>query len=370
MDRARRSSRRGRARAAAGRARRLRRDCSNTLRRRELDDARRQASAETGLAHRPSAEGEHVAGDVPPAGHARLRPVRDDRRRAGLSARAVAPGARTAARPAGARRDVTRRQRRLEPRGEAGGSAFEWHRIAATVGFPHFSHRAASDGFFRPSSHSFPAIQGVAEITREGTSRWFGHVTPVGPSTTLHRRAAATVEQQDCAAARAISPVRAWYAYHRPRLCPPRPPRERRAGVGRVRRIRGSPAHSTALRSRTTVRERDAAIRLGRQECCRVGLRPPFLQLLGAPASRRTHDTKAHCSVGVRVSMLRPRSTWLSISAAAPIIRPLRKTLKVAVSRSFSFKAPDRYSFHRVASSRAAITASTLTQRKAKAAAA
>jgi Protein of unknown function (DUF3363) len=39
------------------------RDLLNTLRRRELDDAVARLSAETGLAHRPSAEGEHVAGN-------------------------------------------------------------------------------------------------------------------------------------------------------------------------------------------------------------------------------------------------------------------------------------------------------------------
>jgi type IV secretory pathway VirD2 relaxase len=39
------------------------RDLLNTLRRRELDDAIARLSAETGLAHRPSAEGEHVTGD-------------------------------------------------------------------------------------------------------------------------------------------------------------------------------------------------------------------------------------------------------------------------------------------------------------------
>ena len=38
------------------------RDLLNTLRRRELDEAASKLSAETGLAHRPSAEGEHVAG--------------------------------------------------------------------------------------------------------------------------------------------------------------------------------------------------------------------------------------------------------------------------------------------------------------------
>ena len=38
------------------------RDLINTLRRRELDEAAAKLSAETGLAHRPSAEGEHVSG--------------------------------------------------------------------------------------------------------------------------------------------------------------------------------------------------------------------------------------------------------------------------------------------------------------------
>ena len=38
------------------------RDLLNTLRRRELDDAVAKLATETGLAHRPSAKGEHVAG--------------------------------------------------------------------------------------------------------------------------------------------------------------------------------------------------------------------------------------------------------------------------------------------------------------------
>jgi hypothetical protein len=38
------------------------RDLINTLRRQELDGAASKLSAETGLAHRPSAEGEHVSG--------------------------------------------------------------------------------------------------------------------------------------------------------------------------------------------------------------------------------------------------------------------------------------------------------------------
>ena len=38
------------------------RDLLNTLRQRELDEASARLAAETGLVHRPSAEGEHVAG--------------------------------------------------------------------------------------------------------------------------------------------------------------------------------------------------------------------------------------------------------------------------------------------------------------------
>ena len=38
------------------------RDLLDTLRRRELDGVSSKLAAETGLAHRPSAEGEHVAG--------------------------------------------------------------------------------------------------------------------------------------------------------------------------------------------------------------------------------------------------------------------------------------------------------------------
>ena len=38
------------------------RDLLNTLRRRELDEAASKLSTDTGLAHRPSTEGEHVSG--------------------------------------------------------------------------------------------------------------------------------------------------------------------------------------------------------------------------------------------------------------------------------------------------------------------
>ncbi|HQT90122.1 MAG TPA: DUF3363 domain-containing protein, partial [Acidiphilium sp.] len=38
------------------------RDLLNTLRQRELNEATSRLSAETGLSHRPSAEGEHIAG--------------------------------------------------------------------------------------------------------------------------------------------------------------------------------------------------------------------------------------------------------------------------------------------------------------------
>ena len=40
------------------------------------------------------------------------------------------------------------------------------------------------------------------------------------------------------------------------------------------------------------------------------------------PSTSLDQTTNAHCSCGVRVSMLRPRLMWSSISAAAPIIRP------------------------------------------------
>ena len=42
--------------------------------------------------------------------------------------------------------------------------------------------------------------------------------------------------------------------------------------------------------------------------------------------------TNRHWDWGARVSMLRPRLMWSSISAAQPIIRPYRKTVKAAVS--------------------------------------
>ena len=58
-----RSSRRGRPRPPAGTAGRSSPAISShTLRRRELEDAAAKLSAETGLAHQPAAEGEHVSG--------------------------------------------------------------------------------------------------------------------------------------------------------------------------------------------------------------------------------------------------------------------------------------------------------------------
>jgi hypothetical protein len=43
---------------------------------------------------------------------------------------------------------------------------------------------------------------------------------------------------------------------------------------------------------------------------------------VAANAQTSHQTTNAHCCCGVRVSMLRPRLRWSSISAAAPIIRP------------------------------------------------
>src|SRR3990167_2681914 len=83
----------------------------------------------------------------------------------------------------------------------------------------------------------------------------------------------------------------------------------------------------------------------------------------GAGADRPCHITNAQDDAGVLVSMLRPRLRWSSISAAAPIIRPYRNTVKAAVSRSRSLSDPALKSLHSSASSSAAITASTLTQK-------
>ena len=90
------------------------RDLLDTLRRRELNNAAGKIATETRLAYRPSAEGEHVAGYLPPADHAEFRPVRDDRRWPRLPARALASSPGTAARSPGLRRHAARRRSRLE----------------------------------------------------------------------------------------------------------------------------------------------------------------------------------------------------------------------------------------------------------------
>ena len=54
------------------------------------------------------------------------------------------------------------------------------------------------------------------------------------------------------------------------------------------------------------------------------------------------HKTKVHWDAGVRVSMLRPRLMWSSISPAQPTIRPNRKAVKAALSRAADEKAPER----------------------------
>jgi hypothetical protein len=52
----------------------------------------------------------------------------------------------------------------------------------------------------------------------------------------------------------------------------------------------------------------------------------------GIPGPGRGQETKERAFAGERVSMLRPRFWWSSISAAHPIIRPKRNTVKAAFS--------------------------------------
>ena len=95
------------------------RDLLNTLRRRELDEAAARLSAETGLAHRPSAEGEHVSGvyrQRVTLASGRFAMIDDG----WVSARALAARARAATWPPGHRCDGARRERRLEFRAQAG----------------------------------------------------------------------------------------------------------------------------------------------------------------------------------------------------------------------------------------------------------
>jgi hypothetical protein len=54
----------------------------------------------------------------------------------------------------------------------------------------------------------------------------------------------------------------------------------------------------------------------------------------------RRYATNRHCDAGVRVSMLRPRFRWSSISAAQPSMRGYRKIVNATVSNAFSEKAP------------------------------
>ncbi len=96
------------------------RDLLTTLRRRELDEAASRLSAETGLAHRPSAEGEPVAGvyrQRVTLASGRFAMIDDG---AGLPARALAAGAGAAARAAGVGYIDPRWRGRLEFRAQAG----------------------------------------------------------------------------------------------------------------------------------------------------------------------------------------------------------------------------------------------------------
>ena len=86
------------------------RDLLDTLRQRELDDAVARLSAETGLAHRPSAEGEQVAGVLSSAHHPRFGSVRHDRRWARISVGALATRFGAATRETSRRRYVSCRR--------------------------------------------------------------------------------------------------------------------------------------------------------------------------------------------------------------------------------------------------------------------
>jgi len=96
------------------------RDLLNTLRQRDLDEVSARVAAETGLAHRPSAEGEHVAGIY------RQRVSLSSGRFAmidnglGFPARALAAGAGAVPGETGGGSHVSRRNGRLELRTEKG----------------------------------------------------------------------------------------------------------------------------------------------------------------------------------------------------------------------------------------------------------
>ena len=88
-------------------------------------------------------------------------------------------------------------------------------------------------------------------------------------------------------------------------------------------------------RSRRPTDRRPRRRRSGRRAVAAGGLPGmPFTRGAWAayPALARGHETKVMAFAGVRVSMLRPRFWWSSISAAHPIIRPKRNTVKAAFS--------------------------------------
>ena len=85
------------------------RDLLATLQRREMNDAAEKIAAETGLSHRPSAEGEHVSGTYRQRltlASGRFAMIDDG---LGISACAVAAGARSTPWPSGIRRHARRR---------------------------------------------------------------------------------------------------------------------------------------------------------------------------------------------------------------------------------------------------------------------
>ena len=95
-----------------------------------------------------------------------------------------------------------------------------------------------------------------------------------------------------------------------------------------------------ADRSRESIHSRD---RLHRSLPIPAGPRSGLNPEADGPhqAAREPQVTNLQREAGVRVSMLRPRLRWSSISAAAPIMRPRRKTVNAAVSSSCSVIRPD-----------------------------
>ena len=122
------------------------RDLLNTLRRRELDEAAAKLSAETGLAHRPSAEGEHVSGvyrQRVTLASGRFAMIDDGH---GVSARALAAGAGAATRPPSQWRDGARRERRLEFRPETRARCLRQLREQACASSGRMSTERTSQG--------------------------------------------------------------------------------------------------------------------------------------------------------------------------------------------------------------------------------